>query len=126
MSFDIIALRTALIITLSILLVYLLARRLKQRTLRDDLPAIGHAELLSLEVVYHPSRLSLLLELPDGQLIHTTLLDERHQVKFSWPEGRLEKGVHAIERPLPPLANGTYYLEVSTGTQRTVRQFRLL
>ena len=125
MSFDITALRTALIITLSVLVVYLLARRFKQRVIRKDMPAIAHAELLSLEVIYHPSRLSFILDLPARQKIHTAVLDEKHQIKFTWPEGQFEKGIHALDRPLPLLADGIYYLEVSTSTQRTVRQFRL-
>ncbi len=125
MDLNVTDLRTALIITLSVFVVYLLARRLKDRVRQNDLPAILHAELISLEVSYHPSRLNFVLELPDRQVIHLSLLDEMHQKKYSWPEGQFEKGVHALERPLPPLVNGIYYLEVSTATQRTVRQFRL-
>lgn len=118
-------LRTALIITLSLLVVYLIARRIKRNALRSGVPAISHAELLSLEVAYHPSRLHVVLKIPESQSIRTILLDEQHMTRFTWPETRLDKGMHALERTLPPLADGTYYLEVATTTQRTVRQFRL-
>jgi hypothetical protein len=125
MSYDIVTLRTALIITLSILVVVMIARRVRRRVFEASIPAISHAELLSLDVLYHPSRLQLVLKLPESQLIRTALLDQEHKEFHEWPEGRMEQGVHRFERVLPPLADGQYYLVVATRTQRTVRQFRL-
>jgi hypothetical protein len=125
MNFDPVVLRTALIITLSILVLVMLARRMRRKAMEADLPAVQHAELLALEVEYHPTRLHVVVNLPSGQLLRTALLDQAHQVRHTWPEGRLDKGVHAFERTLPPLDDGVYFLEVSTATQRTVRQFRL-
>ena len=125
MNFDPIMLRTSLIITLSIMLVAIIVKRVKRKVYEASVPAPMHAELVSLEVEYHPSRLHVVISLPRKQLLRTTLLDHQHNVKYAWPEGELDSGMHAFERSLPPLADGVYYLEVSTPTQRTVRQFRL-
>ncbi len=125
MSYDIITLRTALIITLVLVLIGMIVQRIRRRVYEASIPAISHVELLSLEVVYHPSRLHVVVKVPNGQTIRTSLLDERYQESFSWPERQLDKGIHTLERTLPAVDNGTYYLEVSTATQRTVRQFRL-
>ncbi len=118
-------LRTTLIITLAFLLLVLIVSRVRRRVVSASVPAPMHAELISLEVAYHPSRLHIQVHLPIGQSLRTALLDQHHQVRYSWPEDRLEKGDHAMERALPPLADGIYYLELATPTQRTIRQFRL-
>jgi hypothetical protein len=125
MNFDPIVLRTSLIITLSILLLAIIAGRLRRRIYVASVPAPLHAKLISLEVAYHPSRLHLVVDLPARQLLRTSLLDQQHNVRYAWPEGQLEKGLHAFDRDLPPLADGIYFLELATPTQRTVRQFRL-
>jgi len=117
--------RTALIITLSILLAFLLFRRFRRAVQRKDVPVPSHAELLSVELAYHPARLRVLLSVPGQQPVRTALLDAEHHVLHQWEEDGLEKGRHMVERELPPLADGRYYLEMRTATQRTVRQFIL-
>ncbi len=117
--------RTALIISLVILLLYVIFRKIAKRSKAATVPAVLHAELISLEVQYHPARLNVLVKLPSAQIVRTTLLDQAHRPAHQWEESRMEKGTHAFERPLPALADGVYYLEIATATQRTVRQFRL-
>lgn len=117
--------RDALIGSLAILLLLMVFRRKRQKIMQEDLPAPSHAELISLEVAYHPARLHVVMSLPESSSIGTAILDQQHHLKYSWPEDRFEKGLNALERTLPPLTDGVYYLEVSTSTQRTVRQFRL-
>jgi hypothetical protein len=122
---DLTTVRTALLITLTILLVVVLFRRFKASVLLNDVPAPAHAELLALEVAYHPSRLHVLLDLPKGELIRSALLDGAHNILQTWDDIPLPQGRHRLERILPPLADGSYFIEVSTTTQRTVRGFRL-
>ena len=117
--------RTALLITLSVLLVVILWRRFRQRVLAKDMPAPLHAELTGIELAYHPARLIVRLKVPDEQTIRTRLLDTEHQGFHEWAQERLSRGEHELERPLPRLADGPYFLEMSTATQRTIRQFRL-
>lgn len=122
---DLLNVRTALLITLSILLVVILWRRFRQRVVANDMPAPLHAELLDLELAYHPARLHVHLSMPVDQDISTALLDVDHKTIHRWPSERLSAGQHRKERVLPELADGPYYLELSTDTQRTIRQFRL-
>lgn len=122
---DLTTLRTALLITLSILLVVVLWQRFRRKVLANDLPAPLHAELRSLEVAYHPQRLFAELHLPDAQVLRTALSDDRHQPLHQWPDESAPSGNRMVERALPELADGTYHFELSTGTQRTVRRFRL-
>lgn len=122
---DLLTLRTALLITLSILLVVVIWRRFKQRVVANDMPAPMHAELLGLDVAYHPARLLVLLHVPSDQRIGTRVLDRSHVETYSWDMRSLKKGTHTLEQMLPTLPDGTYFLEMTTSTQRTVRQFRL-
>ncbi|HRH69597.1 MAG TPA: hypothetical protein PLB89_08840 [Flavobacteriales bacterium] len=122
---DLLTLRTALLITLSILLVVVIWRRFKQRVVANDMPAPMHAELLGLDVAYHPARLLVLLHVPSDQRIGTRVLDRSHVETYSWEMRSLNKGTHTLEQMLPTLPDGTYFLEMTTSTQRTVRQFRL-
>lgn len=122
---DLLNVRTALLITLSVLLVAILWRRFRQRVLANDMPAALHAELLGVELAYHPARLHVHLKVPGPQEIRTALLDAEHRVLHHWPHDVLPEGSHRVERDLPLLADGVYHLEISTTTQRTVRQFRL-
>ncbi|MBL7940619.1 MAG: hypothetical protein JNL43_14755 [Flavobacteriales bacterium] len=122
---DLLTLRTALLITLSILLVVVIWRRFKQRVVANDMPAPMHAELLGLDVAYHPARLLVLLHVPSDQRIGTRVLDRSHVETYSWEMRSLKKGTHTLEQMLPTLPDGTYFLEMTTSTQRTVRQFRL-
>lgn len=118
-------LRTALLITLSILLVLVLAKRFKRNVLATDMPAPSHAELIGLSVLYHPSRLHVVLQVPGDQLITLGIKDHDHRDLHAWEPVKMSKGEHAIEHVLPALSDGPYFLEMSTTTQRTVRQFRL-
>ena len=124
-------LRSALLISLPILLVAVLWKRFKQRVMARDLPSPSHAELVGLEVAYHPSRVRALVKIPAAELgfavqeIRTALLDEHYQTVHRWTDERLLEGEHWIERPLVDHADGLYFFEMSTATQRTVRQFRL-
>ena len=122
---DLETLRTALIITLSIALVIVLWRRFRDHVVRRDLPVVSHAELITLEVMYHPARLRVHLKVPGQQTVHTALLDGGHQVVHHWPQNDLATGEHLLEQDLPDLRDGGYYLEMRTDTQRTVRLFRL-
>ena len=122
---DLLNIRTALLITLSILLVVILWRRFRQRVLANDMPAPLHAELLGIQLAYHPARLRVDLKVPREQLIQTRLLDQAHAPFHTWNEERVKTGTHTLERDLPSMADGVYFLEMATATQRTVRQFRL-
>ncbi|MBL7951008.1 MAG: hypothetical protein JNM62_04755 [Flavobacteriales bacterium] len=122
---DILNVRTALLITLSVLVVVILWRRFRQRVLAEDMPAPPHAELLGIQLAYHPARLLVELKLPSDQVIRTRLLDSSHEPFHTWSEEPVSTGTRTLERTLPTLADGTYFLEMATATQRTVRQFRL-
>ncbi len=122
---DLITLRTALLITLSILLVVLAFRRFRQWVLVKDLPAINHAELLSLDVHYHPARLRFLVKMPQGELLQMALLDTAHVPFHTYHDEQLPNGTHELYRELPEMSDGFYFLEVRSATQRTVRGFRL-
>lgn len=125
MSYDLVTLRTALLITLTILLVVVAFRRFKRSVLSKDMPAINHAELLFLDVEYHPSRLRVRMHMPNNELLHMALLDEQHAQLHTWAESPLAKGEHDMALMLPTLQDGLFYLEVRSTTQRTVRGFRL-
>ena len=122
---DLLNLRTALIVSLSAMVLLILWRRLRQYVLTKDMPAPLHAELLGLELAYHPARLHVVLKVPGDQLIRTRLLDHAHTTLLAWDDEPLQRGDHALERVLPPLNDGVYFLEMATDTQRTLRQFRL-
>lgn len=122
---DLLNVRTALIVSLSVLVLVILWKRLRQYILTKDMPAPLHAELIGLELAYHPARLRVDLKVPGPQLIHTRLLDQVHAPFHTWDDVQLQPGEHTLERALPPLADGIYFLEMATTTQRTVRQFRL-
>lgn len=118
-------LRTALIITLSIVVVVLLARRFRESVLRRDLPVRIHVEIRRLEVAYHPARLRVQVHVPKAESVRTSILDMEHHTIHSWGEESLDQGLHELERTLPELQDGFHYLEMSSDTQRTVRRFRL-
>jgi len=124
-TFDLVTLRTALLITLSILLVVVAFRRFRYSVLRKDVPAINHAELLLLEVEYHPNRLRVLMGMPDDELLHMALLDQQYAPLHTWSDATLARGQHDLALMLPALEDGLFYFEVRSTTQRTVRGFRL-
>lgn len=125
MRFDLDTFRLALTITLAILLLLVLFRRFKRRTLAADMPAPQHAEIRSLEVAYHPARLLVVLHMPATQQVHTGLLNAANEPLVEWPAETLPAGVHRLERSLVGQGEGDYHLEVRTVTQRTLRRFRL-
>ena len=125
MTFDLDTLRTVLLITLSILVVGMLFVRFRQRTLANDLPVLQHAELIELQVAYHPARIRVVVNMPNGQTLHCALLDTQHQLLHRWPDRELRPGRHVLEHELENQADGEYCFELSTATQRTLRNFRL-
>ncbi len=117
-------LRTALLITLSVLLVIVLFQRFRRRVLARDMPAPLHAELLSLTVAYHPARLLVEVHVPQPQRLATALIHADGMPLHPWPDSSLAAGTHRFELPLPDLEPGSYHFELRTSTQRTVRRFR--
>lgn len=122
---DLEKLRTVLLISLTIMVLVLLIRRFRQWILRRHVPAPMHAEVMALEVMYHPARLRVEVRLPGAQRVHTRLLDTGHTLVHEWDFIDLRPGIHVLERALPQMADGDHVLEVSTDTQRTFRTFRL-
>lgn len=122
---DLLNVRTALLITLSIFLVLVLAKKFKRNVLVNDMPAPLHAELTALTLAYHPVRLFAVVQVPSDQTIALDLLDAEHGALQSLGTVALQRGEHTQELSLPTLQDGTYFLAMSTATQRTVRQFRL-
>lgn len=118
--------RTALLITLPVTLLAVLYKRFKLRTLHKEMPAAAHAELIGLEVAYHPPRLKAWVKVPAARRIRTAVLDGSYREIHRWEDQQMDHGEHWIDRPLPSLADGSYHFEISTGTQRTVRRFHLL
>ena len=122
---ELLTLRTALLITLSLLLLAVLFQRFRRKVRDEGLPSPLHAELRTLEVAYHPARLLVQVHLPQGQELRTTLSDEHHRLLHEWPEEAAPAGELRLERALPELAVGIYHFELATSTQRTVRRLRL-
>lgn len=122
---DLITLRNALLITLSITLVMVLYRRFRLAVLARHMPAPMHAELVDLLVEYHPVRLRVTVKVPSQQLLTMRVLNAEHQGLHAWSGERHGPGEVVLTRDLPPLPDGLYHLELSTATQRTERMFRL-
>ncbi|MBK9177844.1 MAG: hypothetical protein IPM46_16230 [Flavobacteriales bacterium] len=123
---DLETLRTALLISLSVLLVVVLYQRFRRGVRANDLPVARHAELRSLAVAYHPARLLVEVRVPEMQRLMTGLSqDDRIRDAHQWPDEAFPAGTHRFERPLPALEPGEYHFELRTTTQRTVRRFRL-
>lgn len=122
---DLVTLRTALLISLSVVLILVVYQRFRRRVMATELPAPMHAELLVLEVAYHPPRLLAEVRLPGDQVLLTRLHDAEHRPLHAWPDEPASGGDLRLERALPELAPGTYHFELATATQRTVRRFRL-
>ncbi|MCB0793155.1 MAG: hypothetical protein KDB88_00330 [Flavobacteriales bacterium] len=125
MVLDLQALRTALVITLTILLVIILFRRFRDRVMKKDRPAASHVELLALTVAYHPARLCIDISLPRAQQVHGRLLDLEHHELHRWEPVEMAPGGHVLELALVDVRDGAYYFEMSTSSQRTLRRFRL-
>lgn len=122
---DLETLRTALLISLSVLLVVVLYQRFRRGVKANDLPVARHAELRALEVAYHPARLIVQVHVPEPQRLMTALSSDAMDEAYRWPEESFAAGAHRFERLLPTLEPGEYNFELRTDTQRTVRRFRL-
>jgi hypothetical protein len=118
-------LRTSLLLSLSLLVLFLLARRFKQMVMAKDLPAPLHAELLALQVLYHPVRLRMEVRLPHAETITPAQLNEAHARVHAWDAVPLEAGDHVLELPVDHATDGIHFFEMSTSSQRTVRKFEL-
>lgn len=117
--------RTAAIITLLVLLVVILWKRLRRWMLLRDVPVPQHAEVRDVTMEYHPARLRMEVRVPQAQTLHLQLLDEVHAPLAQWPDMKVEPGRHVLTCSMEGRADGTYHVEVRTTTQRTVRRFRL-
>jgi hypothetical protein len=117
--------RITLLISLGILLLVLLFRRFKRKTLAHDLPAAQHMELLTLEVMYHPTRLRAEVSVPRPQEFTFAMLDLHHVPLHEWPAQRVLQKHAVLELPVEGQADGDYYFQLSTNDQRTIRRFTL-
>ena len=115
--------RTTLIIPLSILVVVLAVRRYRQYVKRHHTPVPQQMELLAIEVTYHPLVLRVQVSVPREEEFLLALLSDVHAPHSSWPSVRLAKGDHVLELPLSEDADGTYFFELASRTQRTERRF---
>ncbi|HEX2617032.1 MAG TPA: hypothetical protein VHL57_05775 [Flavobacteriales bacterium] len=118
-------LRYALLISLSILLLVVLYRRFKRYVMMRDLPAPLHAELVRVEVMYHPTRLRVELSVPNDQEVFPAVLTEHHAPLHGWPTQAMLRGQHVLELPFEGRADGVYFFELATFSQRTERRFIL-
>lgn len=115
--------RTTLIVTLSILVLLLAARRFRQYVKRYHSPVPQQMELLAIEVTYHPLVLRVQVSVPREEELLLAMLSDVHAPHSSWPSVRLAKGDHVLELPLSEEADGTYFFELASHTQRTERRF---
>jgi hypothetical protein len=118
-------LRVALLLSLSVLFVAMVWRRFTRQVMTAERPVPLHAELLALHVEYHPERLRIEVVLPMAEELRPAMLDLAHRSLQHWEGFRKEAGTHVLELPLGPAADGEYYFELATSSQRTVRKFRL-
>lgn len=118
-------LRTALLISLSLLFVAMVFRRFKRKAMNEERPVASHAELLALHVEYHPERIRAEVLLPGPEEMRPAMLDMGHRLLQNWPTLSKETGTHVLELPIGPAPDGEYYFELATSSQRTVRKFRL-
>ncbi|MBL7962412.1 MAG: hypothetical protein JNM31_01085 [Flavobacteriales bacterium] len=126
MSVDPIFVRNMLLVSLSLIFLYMLYSRYRQQVRLRDVPVARHAELITLEVAYHPARLRVHVRVrAPEETVRLRLLGEGHAAVREWPQVPVGSGDHWLELPLDQHKDGTYRLEMSTSTQRTERSFRL-
>ncbi len=118
-------LRIALLLSLSLLFLAMVWRRFKRKSMEAERPVPLHAELLAIQVEYHPERLRVEVSLPADEELRPAMLDLQHRTLKQWASGTKERGRHVLELPLDPAPDGEYYFELATSSQRTVRKFRL-
>lgn len=117
------SIRTALLITLSILVVVIVVRRFRQYVRIHLHPVPQQVHLRAVEVMYHPLRLRIALHLPAAEAVSPALLGQDHSLLRTWPAKHLQAGDHALELPMEEVPEGHYSIELATGTQRTERRF---
>ncbi len=117
--------RLTLLISLTILVLVLLFRWFKRRVLLHDLPTPLHAELVSVEVMYHPSVLRVEVKMPRKEELFPAMLSNVHAPLHSWSAVVVDEGRHVLELPLEAHEEGNYYFELATSSQRTERRFSL-
>ena len=115
--------RTTLIISLSILVVVLAVRRYLQYVKLHHTPVPQQMELVSIEVGYHPLLLRVQVSVPRDEELFLAMLTDAHAQHSSWPSVRLAKGDHVLELPLKAEADGIYFFQLASPTQRTERRF---
>jgi hypothetical protein len=116
-------LRTTLLISLSVLVLVIAYRRFRQYVQQHHSPVPRHAELLQVEVAYHPVRVRVVVRLPAEEEVFPAVLGADHARYAQWPAMRLAAGSHELEFPLPPGADGVLHFELGSSTQRTERRF---
>ena len=116
-------LRITLLLSLSLLFIYMLAKRFKQKVMAKELPIASHAELLSVQVLYHPARLRMEVLLPSSEVLRPSVLDTEHVLVHKWEVTSHGNGKHVLELSLIDVSYGDYFLELATSSQRTVRKF---
>jgi len=115
--------RLTLLITLSILVVVILVRRLKQHIRIHHMPVPQHVELQHVEVMCHPVLLRVQMNMPRAEEVFPAMLTQAHAPVRSWPAVRMEKGEQVLELPLEAGTEGIFFFEIATATQRTERRF---
>lgn len=117
--------RLTLLISLTILVLVLLYKWFKRRVMMHDLPTPVHAELVSVEVMYHPSVLRVEVVMPRKEELFPAMLSSVHAPLRHWDTVVVDQGRHVLELPLDAHGAGTYYFELATTGQRTERRFTL-
>lgn len=115
--------RTTLIVTLSILVVIMAVRRFKRYIKMHHMPVPQHVELVAVEVMYHPPKLRVQVTMPAAEEVFPAMLSQEHAPLSSWPAVQVAKGDHVFELPLQADAEGIYFFEIATSSQRTERRF---
>lgn len=115
--------RLTLLITLSILVVVIVVRRVKQYIRTHHMPVQQHVELQAVEVMYHPVQLRVQMNMPHAEEVFPAMLTHTHAPVRSWPAVRMEQGEQVLELPLEAGTEGTFFFEIATATQRTERRF---
>jgi hypothetical protein len=117
--------RLALLISLTVLVLVLAYKWFKRRTVVRDMPVPIHAQLVSVEVMYHPMVLRVEVEMPCREELFPAMLSEVHAMLHQWPAMAVGQGRHILELPLSADPGRTYYLELATANQRTERRFTI-
>ena len=77
--------RLTLLISLTVLVIVLLFKWFKRRVMMHDLPTPIHAELVSVEVMYHPLMLRVEVSMPKKEELFPAMLTDAHQPLHNCP-----------------------------------------